>query len=665
MDEAEQEALFLQSQKGGRNQRKRALEKLVRGSQPASSSSVLPSGSKRHDSGLGKFLVQSWSWGEKSAAEVQRLTSKAREDEQALLRRCGLDVSLGSSMLKALAGLGSNGKFVGNINKELQRHLGEPDVPIATTFEIPMRVLKPRLPNRFGRMAVAVAPFSISRQKAPFLLPHVWFHHLFHNNRREFHRTIIAEDESPRPFWVEVAKRRDPRIQHHPLLRRAGFMDNALPVSIHGDGVAVLGIGGHQAKSLDCISWQSLLATEGGPRELKHYIFGLFDDSKAKQSVDGVDSMDEAWRIISWSFRALFEGKFPSTDHRGRRYTARSDPDDFARAGTLLAEGRCGVIWGIKGDLEYMWKDMYLKHYRRDDFCECCLSSIGTGVPPGMHSYNFAEDAAWRSTLHSNASWRATKTPDSLHRLFREFDFLSSCNLEVDELHTLHLGVVGYTLGSVLWLLVYRILPRGPHENCQYVWSSMCEEYRRLGSDGQLPKLDNNCFTNAKKPREHFPRLKGKAAQLKHAIEVILKVWSKECDLADAMHREVRDLLVHLTDIVKMVDAHSKDVFMSVEHARSLRGSVTSFLQLYTDLGEREDEGLDLLWNIAPKFHWLEHFADRAFFLSPRRGACWLDESFVGVMKVAAKSCSFGTPLHRVPLALMAKYRWGRFCENM
>ena len=346
MNEAEREVLVRESQKGGSNQRKRALEKLVRGGQPAWSSRALPSGAKRHDSELGKFLVQSWSWGWKSAAEVQRLASKAREDEQALLRRCGLDMSLGSSMLKALAGLGANGKFVGNITKELQRYLGEPDMASATTFDIPVRVLKPRLPNRFGRMAVAVAPFSVSRQKVPFLLPHVWFHHLFHNNRREFNRTVIAEGESPRPFWVEVAKRRDPRIQHHPLLRRAGFMDNALPISLHGDGVAVLGVGGHQARSLDCISWQSLLATEGGPRELKHYVMGIFDDSKAKQSEDGVDSMDEAWRIVCWSFRALFEGKFPSVDHLGRRYTARDDPDDFALAGTLLAEGRCCVLWG-------------------------------------------------------------------------------------------------------------------------------------------------------------------------------------------------------------------------------------------------------------------------------------------------------------------------------
>ena len=281
-----------------------------------------------------------------------------------------------------------------------------------------------------------------------------------------------------------------------------------------------------------------------------------------------------------------------------------------------------------------------------------------------MHSYNFAEDATWRSTVHTNVSWRATKAPASLHRLFREFDFLLSCNLEVDELHALHIGVVGYTLGTIMWLLVYRLLPRSPAENCVYMWSSICEQYRLLGSDCQLPKLDQNSFTSAKKPRAHFPRLKGKAAQLKHAIEPLLKVWLKECNLDEAMHREVRDLLVHLDDMVKLIDAHSNDVFMSVDHAKSLRRSTSSFLQLYTKLGGREDEGLELLWNIAPKFHWLEHLADRALFLSPRRGACWLDESFVGVMKIAAKSVSFGTPLHRIPLALMAKYRWGRFCDS-
>ena len=98
-------------------------------------------------------------------------------------------------------------------------------------------------------------------------------------------------------------------------------MANALPISIHGDGVPVLGVGGHQIRGLDCISWQSLMATEGGARDLKHYVFGLFEDSKAKADIDGVDTMDEAWKILCWSLRALFEGRFPIADHTGRPYT--------------------------------------------------------------------------------------------------------------------------------------------------------------------------------------------------------------------------------------------------------------------------------------------------------------------------------------------------------
>ena len=169
MNEAERAALLHQSQKGGARQRKRALEILVRENQGSSDSRSGKSSQQKHDSELGKALVKDWAWGYKSAAEVQRLAAKAREDELALLRRCGLTDSLGSSMIAALAGLGANGKWVGNISKELKTYLGEPDIPAAPTFDVPVRILKPRRPNRLGgRMAIAIAPYSVSLQKLPF-----------------------------------------------------------------------------------------------------------------------------------------------------------------------------------------------------------------------------------------------------------------------------------------------------------------------------------------------------------------------------------------------------------------------------------------------------------------------------------------------------------------
>ena len=82
--------------------------------------------------------------------------------------------------------------------------------------------------------------------------------------------------------------------------------------------------------------------------------------------------MQEVWDIISWSFEAVFDGRFPKSDHNGVEYTADSHPAEYAIAGNDLAGGYFGVIWGIKADLDYLAKGLGLRFYGRDDFCECC-----------------------------------------------------------------------------------------------------------------------------------------------------------------------------------------------------------------------------------------------------------------------------------------------------
>eukprot|EP00972_Heterocapsa_arctica_P047009 6937322-Heterocapsa_arctica.AAC.1 len=62
-------------------------------------------------------------------------------------------------------------------------------------------------------------------------------------------------------------------------------------------------------------------------------------------------------------------------------------------------------------------------------------------------------------------------------------------------------------------------------------------------------------------------------------------------------------------------------------------------------LAHRADARGHLLWNWAPKFHWLWHFGKRAQYLCPRRGACLIDKDYVGKIKVVGQACSSGAAL--------------------
>ena len=105
------------------------------------------------------------------------------------------------------------------------------------------------------------------------------------------------------------------------------------------------------------------------------------------------------------------------------------------------------VLWSTKGDLDYFAKGLGLKHYGRDDFCECCSAEVTNGIDPEYHAYNFRLSAAWKLNLNTRRSWRDSKG-HRMHVLFAKLPFLSCLNLEPDELHAIYLCVASYVLGS-------------------------------------------------------------------------------------------------------------------------------------------------------------------------------------------------------------------------
>ena len=94
------------------------------------------------DSALGAMLIKRWSWGETSAAEVQRCAKLAYDDQVAILRKLGIGSEAASTTLKALASLGTWGRNRYNVSQELKRFLGEPAMPAPTMFPVPAKVTR-------------------------------------------------------------------------------------------------------------------------------------------------------------------------------------------------------------------------------------------------------------------------------------------------------------------------------------------------------------------------------------------------------------------------------------------------------------------------------------------------------------------------------------------
>ena len=141
----------------------------------------------------------------------------------------------------------------------------------------------------------------------------------------------------------------------------------------------------------------------GGTLKLKNYICSMFQHNKVKKPEHSFDTEEELGTIVHWSLVFLYNGKWPSHDHKGRPYPAGSA--EAALAGTPLAGGYFGLIWLIKSDLDYVGNYLHLRHYGSTAPCDHCPCT--THGPPSEWPSNFGPTSSWVSNLYTVDQWRA------------------------------------------------------------------------------------------------------------------------------------------------------------------------------------------------------------------------------------------------------------------
>eukprot|EP00969_Alexandrium_andersonii_P335789 14841560-Alexandrium_andersonii.AAC.1 len=204
------------------------------------------------------------------------------------------------------------------------------------------------------------------------MLPHEAFAFYYQKQKERWDFLFLGdmtEADDRRAFWQEWAKRKDPRLMGHPMMKKKDWKLRAVPLSVHGDAVPVVKVGKPGTRSFDTYSLQSL-RSKGTSMEVLVYMFGIFDSciAKAKEH-GGVDTLDCIWRIVVWSLTALYEGKWPEKNWDGGPLT---NPAHQALAGQYLAEGFFGVVVCLKGDLDYYTKNLGLRHYNANLMCDYC-----------------------------------------------------------------------------------------------------------------------------------------------------------------------------------------------------------------------------------------------------------------------------------------------------
>ena len=262
--------------------------------------------SPKFKSELVVFLLQQWAWGHLSAPEVQIHALKAYRDQVALLNSMNISEDRIADDLRRLAKLGSWGGHKQNIHSNLCTWLGNPNCPSYFLHKVPLYKMKHD----------GSADTSIITEDFAMFLPHVYFSWFYHNDKRRFSRLFSGglDGNARKEFWRELKKRKDPRLDVHPMTQTRGWEKVTIALLLHGDGVPVLQIGRAGTKSFETYSIQSVF-TSGPSKEVKLLIFGLFADSICPST------MQEIWRIMCWSFYFLAEGRWPDVDWNNAPWT--------------------------------------------------------------------------------------------------------------------------------------------------------------------------------------------------------------------------------------------------------------------------------------------------------------------------------------------------------
>ena len=192
-------------------------------------------------SSLAAELLEKWSWGSMSAPLVQTLAAAAKKD--------GLD----HPQIHALAGIGASGKFPGNMHRDLLQITG-----------------KPTLASSVSEVKVSLCVNEKCEQvPLTFLLPHKLFAALYHSLPHSFMSSLLGgKVENVASFWA--AMKDHPNVLARPELRARPDLHQVIPIGIHGDGVSYMQPLRAGGKTMDVLSWTSLLCH--GPTRVSTFL---------------------------------------------------------------------------------------------------------------------------------------------------------------------------------------------------------------------------------------------------------------------------------------------------------------------------------------------------------------------------------------------------------
>ena len=193
----------------------------------------------------------------------------------------------------------------------------------------------------------------------------------------------------------------------------------------------------------------------------------------------------------------------------------------------------------------------------------------------------------------------------------------ASCyTIAYDYMHVKYLGTDMYQFGSVLALLVRFVLPGSPDENLKTCWTWLKAFFKQHRTPNPYRYL--NRLSVFLRNKGKFPKLRGKAAEVKSLGPGLLSLWENKMNEHLAVHRKVCIMLKANCHLEEILAEHKDEWALPAGPAIEFEETCTTMLLLQTQLAEHFLQESEALFDITSKRYMLQEISLMAKCINPR-----------------------------------------------
>ena len=238
--------------------------------------------------------------------------------------------------------------------------------------------------------------------------------------------------------------------------------------------------------------------------------------------------------------------------------------------------------------------------------------------------------------------------------LLEKLPGMSILNVFYDWMHCKHLGADQYVYGSVLWILVYKVLTLSAEENLKNLWDKVVKFYIDQKVPSRYTAMKITMFIKTSDPG---PKLRGKAAQVKDFGKPLLHVWQHFSNQHTPHRDKITVLLKATVQQEDLLHQYKYTYALPTGAAYTFKQLVFSMLQLQADLAHSYAIAGVKLFTMTQKSHFLAHLALTCDKVNPSVVWCYKGEDYMHVMRVLTENCVKGNSALQVSHKIAEHYR--------